>query len=173
MAEVRMMLDHIEKYAASLSDADRRNPPSATRSTRIVHDDAARARYLEFTRDADEPAVRVRMIELARNLGWLSQEDQRAELMRMIGDQLAGNSVGSGDVDLVCGLNKDHGLDRRAPSLPMSRPRRRARIPNAAVLACLGSAGARARVLQRADQRERRRREDRAGLPAPPSAYRR
>jgi hypothetical protein len=147
MAEVRMMLDHIEKYATSLSDTDRREPAVREALDGIVRDDAARARYLDFTRDADEPAVRVRMIELARNLGWLSQADQRAELMRMIGDQLAGNSVGTGDVGLVCGLNKDHELDGELDRLDVSAAQA-SRIPNAAVLACLGSAGARARVLQ-------------------------
>src|ERR1700687_569939 len=112
MAEVRMFLDHIEKYSASLSEAERRAPAVSGALDEIARDEVARTRYLEFARDADLPAVRARMVELARSLGWLSAADQRAELMHMIGDRLAGSAVSSAEVDLVCTLNKDHQLDQ-------------------------------------------------------------
>jgi hypothetical protein len=147
MAEVRMFLDHIEKYSASLSEIERQAPQVSRALEEIARDEAARVRYLEFARDADQPAVRARMMELARNLGWLSPADQRAELMRMIGDQLAGNSVSLADVDLVCALNKDHGLDQELHRLRVP-PAQSNKVPHAAVLACLGSAGAHARVLR-------------------------
>ena len=147
MAEGRMMLDHIEFYTASLSETDRRDPAVREALDGIARDDAARARYLEFMRDADEPAVRVRMIGLARNFGWLSSEDQHAEIGRMVGERLAANAVGPGDVDLVCGLNKDHGLDSELELLRVSAGLA-SNVPDAGVLACMGSADARSRVLR-------------------------
>src|SRR5207237_711293 len=80
----------------------------------IARDEATRARYLEFARDADQPSVRARMIELAHQLGWLSPAEKRAELMRMIGDRIAGGAVTSAEVDLVCPLNKVRALDTLA-----------------------------------------------------------
>jgi hypothetical protein len=147
MAEVRMFLDHIEKYSASLTDTERQALPVVRAFEQITLDGAARNRYLEFARDADEPAVRARMLELARNLGWLSSADLRAELMRMIGERLGDASIGAADVDLVCELNKDRELDKeihrlKPPSAQSSG------VPQAAILACLGSAEGRARVIR-------------------------
>ncbi len=147
MAEVRMFLDHIEKYSASLSESERRAPTVNRALEEIAHDEAARARYLKFARDADQPSVRARMMGLARSLGWLSPEDQRAEFMRMIGDQLAGNSVSPADIDLVCALNKDHALDQELHRLKVP-PEQAAKAAHAALLACLGSPDAHARVLR-------------------------
>src|SRR6202049_178918 len=147
MAEVRMFLDHIEKYSASLSETERQVPMISRALDEITRDEAARTRYLEFARDADLPAVRARMVELARSLGWLSAADQRAELTRMIGDRLTANTVGSADVDLVCALNKDHELDQELARLQVP-PAQTDKVANAAVLACLGSTEAHARVLR-------------------------
>jgi hypothetical protein len=147
MAEVRMFLDHIEKYSASLSETERRAPAVSGALDEIARDEVARTRYLEFARDADLPAVRARMVELARSLGWLSAADQRAELMRMIGDRLAGSSVSSAEVDLVCALNKDHQLDQELDRLQVP-PEQADKVAHSAVLACLGSAEAHARVLR-------------------------
>jgi hypothetical protein len=147
MAEVRMFLDHIEKYSASLSETERQAPLVSRALDEIAHDESARTRYLEFARDADLPAVRARMVELARSLGWLSAADQRAELMRMIGDRLAGDTVSSAEVDLVCALNKDHELDQELARLQVP-PAQTDKVANAAVLACLGSTEAHARVLR-------------------------
>jgi len=77
-AEVRMFLDYIEKEIASLKANDRETPQIARALSAIAGDRAARARFIDFARDADEPAVRARMIALARNLGWLSPTEQRA-----------------------------------------------------------------------------------------------
>ena len=52
----------------------------------IARDDVARDRYLRFAEDADLPQIRARMIQLAGTLGWLSPAEQRAELVRMVGD---------------------------------------------------------------------------------------
>jgi hypothetical protein len=147
MAEVRMFLDRIEKYAASLSEAERQAPDVARALGDIARDEAARTRYLEFARDADQPAIRARMIELAASLGWLSPAAKRVELMRMIGDQLARNAVGPADVDLACALNKGHELDQELDRLHLS-PAQADKASNAAVLACLGNTEAHARVLR-------------------------
>src|SRR5437762_1848170 len=96
--------------------SDRTPAPSCT----VTFSRAARARYLDFARDADQPAIRARMIGLAGKLGWLSPGEQRTELMQMIGDRVAKNAVSPGDVDLVCTLNKDGSLDDELDRLQLS-----------------------------------------------------
>ena len=146
MAEVRMFLERIEKYSASLSEADRQLPAVSRALEKIARDEASRTRYFEFARDVDQPAVRARMLELAVRLGWLSPTEKRAELMRMISEQIARGLVTPAEVDLVCALNKDRGLDQDLLRLQMS-PAQASKVSNAAVLACLGNAEARAQVL--------------------------
>ena len=147
MVEVRMFLDPIERYVASLSEADRQTPEIAQALNEIALDKDARARYLEFAGDADEPTVRARMIELAARLGWLSASEKRAQLMQMIADRLAKNAVGPAEVDLICGLNKYHELDQQFHRLPRP-PAQTNEATYAAILACLGSEPGRARVLR-------------------------
>ncbi|HZQ59838.1 MAG TPA: hypothetical protein VFC24_00735 [Casimicrobiaceae bacterium] len=144
--EVRMWLDRIERYAASLSEKERGSPDVAQALNDIAQDSPARTRYLEFARDADLPATRARMIELAAQLGWLNADQRRAELMQMISDQLARNAVGPAEVDLVCGINRNHELDAARDDL--SSVVVPDRVSHAAMLACLGDAQAHARVLQ-------------------------
>src|SRR2546422_4346293 len=112
MAEVRMFLEHIEKFSTSITEEERKTPSFARRLNEIARDQVARDRYLAFTRDTDRPQIRARMIQLARSFGWLSPEEERAEMVRMIGDLLAGNAMGAAEVDLVCSLNKEHELDQ-------------------------------------------------------------
>jgi hypothetical protein len=146
MAEVRLFLGRIERYIASLSEAERQNPATAQALREIARDQEARARFLEFVGDADQPAVRARMIELAASLGWLSPSEKRAQLIRMIGDQLERNAVGPAEVDLVCRLNKDHELDQGLQRLALP-PANANSVAHIAILACLGSAEAHAQVL--------------------------
>jgi hypothetical protein len=146
MAEVRMFLDSIEEYMASLKEADRQLPAVAGALDAIARDLAARSRYLDFARDADQPAIRVRMLKLARSLGWLSPAELRAELMQMIGQQLARSVISAADVDLVCALNGDRQLDQELHRLELA-PASAGKAGHAAVLACLGSAEGRTRVL--------------------------
>jgi len=147
MAEVRMFLDRIEKYFASLTNSDRQVALVAQALEEIVRDKTARARYLEFARDADQAAIRARMVELAHRLGWLSSTEKRAELVQMISDQLARNAVGAAEVDLVCSLNKTHELDQELPGL-RARAMPEDKVGHAGVMACLGDAQAHTRVLQ-------------------------
>jgi hypothetical protein len=147
MAEVRMFLDHVEKYSSSLGEADRHAPSFSTALDTITRDARARERYLEFARDADEPAVRARMLELAQGLGWLSPAQRRAEIMRMFGEQVARNGVGAAEVNLACSLNKDRELERDVDR-PQLSPLQAGKVANAALLACLGSAEGHARVIR-------------------------
>jgi len=146
MAEVRLFLDRIEKYSASLSETEREEPSVVRVLDEIARDADARARYIAFARDADQPAVRARMIDVAARLGWLSPAEKRAELMRMIGDQLASNAAGPADVDLVCTLNQDGELDQELQRL-RAPPPQAGNVTRAAILACLGSAEARDQML--------------------------
>ena len=113
---------------------------------RIAGDDLARARYLEFARDADLLPVRARMFTLAQHLGWLSPDERRGELVRMFDAQLAGQSISPADVDLACSLNKDGALDSLSESSQMA-PYQVATTGHAAFLACLGSEKAQAHVV--------------------------
>jgi hypothetical protein len=145
MAEVRMFLDRMEKYVASLDDAERRVPAVSKALDDIARDDMARERYLTFARDADDPAVRARMIELAYRLAWLSPAEKRAELMLMISDEIADNAVTPAEVNLACSLNKAGELDGESYRLLPGGQRNK--VGPAAVLACLGDPDARAQVL--------------------------
>ena len=147
MAEVRIFLDRIERYTASLRDVDLQTPAVSQQLDMIAHDERSRSRYLDFARNTDTSAVRSRMLKLAHGLGWLSPEELRAELMRTISDSLARSTVGPGEVDLACTLNKDHALDDELHRLQLS-PAQADRVASAAVLACLGSAAGHAQVLR-------------------------
>jgi hypothetical protein len=147
MAEVRMFFERIEAFYASLSEDDRQAPAFIDQRDEITRDQLARDRYLAFARDVDRPQIRSRMVHVARTLGWLSPEDEKAEITRMVGELLAGSAVGSAEVDLVCSLNGDRSLDDQLQRLERS-PLRRENVSDAALLACLGSAEDRHRVLQ-------------------------
>src|SRR5581483_6179101 len=146
MAEVRMFLDRIERYSASLGEKDRAAPEVAQALADITRDRDARSRYLEFARDADLPSTRARMIEVAAQLGWLTTDERRAELMQMISDRLARDAVGPAEVDLVCGINRNHELDSERGTLASVAVADR--VSHAAMLACLGDTNAHARVVQ-------------------------
>jgi hypothetical protein len=147
MAEVRMFLERIEGMFASLSESERQAPSFSQALGEIARDDDARQRYLRFAEDADQPQVRARMIQLAGELGWLSPPDQRAELVRMIGDLLGRRSIGPADIDLICSMNRNRELDQERYRLSLSLSQSN-EVANAAALACLGCAESRARVLR-------------------------
>jgi hypothetical protein len=146
-AEVRMFLDRLEQYSTTLDATLRHSEAVAKALDEIAADRAARARYLEFMRDADEPSVQARMIALAERLGWLTPAEKHAELVRMLESRLAHGNVGSADVDLVCTLNGAHALDGMLASLTVQSSWL-TDAGHAGVLACLGSPAARERVLQ-------------------------
>lgn len=145
-AEARMFLPRLERFAATLDESTRSRPEVAAALHEIAADDGARTRYLDLARDADSAAVRARMIALAENFGWLSAESERDELARMWNEQLAGGTITPAEVDLACSLNAEGKYDALLPALEGTPAL--PRVPQAALLACLGSAGGRDLVLR-------------------------
>ena len=146
-AEARLFLERIEDLVETLGDAARRSPAVAAELDAIARDGDARGRFLAFARDADEPAIRARMLALAADFAWLSPAEERDELARMIAGRLAAGDLGEADVDLVCSLNRDGSLDPVLPRVEWEPPASEG-IAKDAVLACLGSAESRAIVVQ-------------------------
>ena len=146
-AESRMFLDRIERFSASLSKKEPHSPEVSTALDRIARDDKARDRYLTFARDADEAVIRARMIEVAHGLGWLTKAERRTELRQLIGAQLASSAPTAADVDLACRLNGDGDLQEDGEHV-RGLPAMSGKVAHAAILACLGSADDRARVLE-------------------------
>jgi hypothetical protein len=147
VTEVRMFLDHIERYVASIGPAQRLVPEVAAALGAIEADHPTRDRYLEFARDADEATVQARMMTLARTLGWLSPAQEQAEFLRMITDRMARGSLGKAEVDLVCSMHPqdEAGLARQLLATGAARTDR---VAHSAVLACLGSAEAHERTVR-------------------------
>jgi len=143
IGEARLHLDRIQRLTAALDEPTRRAPAVAQALEDIGRDAAAQERLLDFARGTERPSVRVRLIDLARDVGWLSEAERHDELARMLREVLARPTVGVPEVDLACGLNRDHRLDGhfRAPTGADDD------VAHAAVRACLGSAEGRARAL--------------------------
>jgi pimeloyl-ACP methyl ester carboxylesterase len=107
-AEVRTFFDRIEKFSTSVSPEDRQAPAFVAKLDQIGSDGVARDRYLALVRGTERPAIRARMVRLAGALGWLSPEDQQSELVRVVTDVLAGNAMGSAEVELVPEVLRQH-----------------------------------------------------------------
>jgi hypothetical protein len=146
MVEARQFFKRIEKLFASLSESDRESPAFQRALAEISADEAARERYLVFTRNA-EPAIRARMIALAGTLGWLSTESQRSERVALVNEILARPAMGYAEVDLVCSLNGERELDSQLARITVA-PARAERATHAAAMACLGSPEAKSVVLR-------------------------
>ena len=145
MAEVRMAFDRIEKFLASVGEAERAEANFIAVRNVLAADGATRGKYLSLVHETEDPALRVRMIALARDLGWLAGMQHRGELARMIAEVLARGSAGFSEVDMICELNRDRALDAELARFSVARLA--ATPANAAALACLGSIESRARVL--------------------------
>ena len=127
--------------------AQRIAPKTAAAFAAIAADRAARERYLDFARDADQAAVRIRMMTLARSIGWLSAAQEHAEFVRMITDQIARDRVGRDEVDLACARSADGAPDPALQKLASSAVKS-GKVAHAAMLACTGSAEAHASVVR-------------------------
>ena len=144
MAEARLSLDRVEKFLAELGPEERARPDFAAAMAAIASDDPVRGRFLHLARDTPDPAVRLRLIALGRNLGWLTPPQERDEIVAMVGELLASRASGFHEVELVCTLNRDGGLDGR-----VARPGKEIGTAAAhATLACLGHAESRSRALE-------------------------
>ncbi|QJR13432.1 hypothetical protein [Usitatibacter palustris] len=144
-AEVRMAFPRIEKFLASPGlTAD---PAFALALGDLARDRAVAGRFLALTRATEDPQLRLRMIALARNVGWLSAAEQSAEQARLVRDVLTAGDMGFDEVDLVCTLGRERAVDVaqvgvKPTSTLGSRP------APAAALACLGSRESRERMLR-------------------------
>lgn len=138
VTEVRMFLDHLERYMATLDPARRQAPDVAAALAAIEHDRGARDRFLDIARDVDASTVQARMLALARSLGWLTPAQAQAEFVRTFADRMARGSVGRTEVDLVCTAYQDREPDL-ALRLLATGAVRGGNVAHAAVLACLGS----------------------------------
>lgn len=146
MAEVRMLLEHLERYTASISVAQRTSARTAAAFAAIEADHASRERFLTFARDADTPAVRTRMMALARNVGWLTPAQEQAEFMRMLQDFMARDGIGHDEMNMAC-ARRD--AVQPAALQPLAAfAIKSGKVAQAAALACLGSGEAHARVLR-------------------------
>ena len=146
MPEVRMFMDRIQRYVAALDEGERQDREIATALAAIAQDTPMRARYLAYARDADPAALRERMLGLASDLGWLTAEEHRTELVRLFGDLLARDGAGPADVDLVCTLNDEHQFDGFYEDA--ANRTRADDAAHAAIRACLGSEEGHARTLE-------------------------
>jgi hypothetical protein len=147
MAEVRMMLVHLERFAASIPPAKRVAGSTAAAFAAIANDTAVRGRYLEAARDADESAVRTRMMALARNIGWLTPAQEHAELVRTITDHIARDRIGQDEVELACSRTPREARDA-GMNLPAAGILKTGKVAAAAALACLGNPEAHGRVVR-------------------------
>lgn len=147
VSEVRMLLEHLERYAAALGPTQRQRPDVAAALAAIEGDERARERFLEFARDADEATVQSRMLALAHSLGWLAPAQLRAETLRMFADRMRRDAVAKHEVDLACSTQRerDPGLAQQLLDTGAVRPDR---VAHAAVLACLGDAPAHERTVR-------------------------
>ena len=147
VTEVRMFLDHLERYTQALVPARRQQPDVAAALAAIERDHAARERYLEFARDADESTLQARMMSLARNLGWLTAEQEQAEFLRLVADRMARGTLGKTEVDLVCSTHRGREPDLARQVLATGAARLDS-VAHSAALACLGSAQAHERTVR-------------------------
>jgi hypothetical protein len=145
-AEARIHLDRIQRLMEKIDGKTRQRPDVARALAAISRDADARTRFMAVARDADRSAVRVRMVNVAHQLAWLSDGERWQELALMLGELQERRAVGLAEVDLACTLNHDGDLDgafnRRVAAGSAADD-----LPHAAVRACLGSAEARARLI--------------------------
>jgi hypothetical protein len=143
MAEVRIFLDRLERYAAAV-EGQPKSPELVQALAAIAQDDRVRARYVDFLHATGEPSLRVRLIDLAMRLGWFSSDERLAEIGRFLADRYAEARLTGADVDLACRLNADPALDAGGRRLPDES----GDVVHDAILACLGRADLRPAVVQ-------------------------
>ena len=143
IAEARMFLGRLEKFQAALPPPSQRSPALASSLDAIARNEGVRTRYLELARDADAAPARARMIALGAALGWFTADEARDQISALFEERFARNKVTPVEVDLACNLNREgdlEGIDLAAGDVT--------RVSHAALLACLGDATARERVVR-------------------------
>jgi hypothetical protein len=147
IGESRLQLDRIQRLMASLDGPRRREPAVAQELEEIARDAVARERFLDYARAVEQPPVRVRLLDLAQDVGWLTPQARRDEIVRMLRELQQKAALGVPEVNLACTMNQDRSLDGafdRSLALPSGADD----VAHAAVRACLGSGEDRARTLR-------------------------
>ncbi len=146
-AESRMFLDHLERYAATLRADKRQQPEVAAALDRIRHDEPTRKQFIDLARDADRASATTRMMALARQLGWLSAEEEQTEFLRMVSSRMARSTLGPHEVDHICASvqAREPPLAARVLATGAARP---GNVAHSAALACLGDRAAHERTLR-------------------------
>jgi hypothetical protein len=147
IGEARLHLDRIQRLTTALDDLTRQTPAVAQELEDIARDTSARERFLDYAREAEQPAVRVRLVNLARDVGWLSGDEWRDELAQMLRELQARTVVGAPEVDLACNLNQERILDG-AFDRSIAPGSLADDMAHAAIRACLGGAEDRARTVE-------------------------
>ena len=145
-AEVRMFVDRLEKETA-LSPEERATPEAAVQLAAIAVDESAKRRYFTLLDDVDDLATRLKMLHLAAQVDWLTPVEHESEMLRAIAGRIEQRRADAADVDTVCRLTDDLPLDDGALRLAIS-PDRAGGAAASAMLACMGDADARQRVLR-------------------------
>jgi hypothetical protein len=143
IGEARLNLDRIRRLRESLDASVRDDPLAAQVLEVIARDEDARDRVLAYARHTDRPDTRVAMLDLARDVGWLTREAHREELAAMLGELQARRDAGVAEVNLACRLNADRSLDGRLAGTDGNGG-----TAQAAMRACLGSVEDRAQTLR-------------------------
>lgn len=146
-AEARLYVDRIRRLTGALDARARQQPAVAQVLDDIAGDAAARGRFLEDAREAEPPTARIRLLDVARDLGWLTEDSRWEELALMLGELQSRHDLGVPEIELACGLNAQGDLDgafnrRVVPDSAADD------VPHAALRACLGSAEGRSRMLR-------------------------
>lgn len=145
-AEARLYADRVRRLTSTLDERARQLPGVAKRLEEIAADSVARERFLEDARLTEPPTARIQLLDVARDLGWLTEDSRWGELAMMLGELQSRREVGVPEIGLACGLNAQGDLDgafnRRVVAGSTADD-----VPHAALRACLGSAEARQRVL--------------------------
>jgi hypothetical protein len=145
-AEARLYIERIQRLTRGLDLPARQQPAVAQALEGIARDAAARERFLDAARESEQAPVRVRLLDVARDLGWLTEDERWQELALMLGELQARGDVDVPEVNLACTLNDDRELEgafnrRVVPGSAADD------VAHAAMRACLGSAEGRSRTL--------------------------
>jgi hypothetical protein len=138
MAEVRMYFERVETYLESVTDETMKSPEWRASLSKIAADNSARERFLQFARDADPPPVRVRMMNVAIRLDWLTPAKLRQEYVHLVQNMLEAPTLGMGEADVICNVASAQNIKLSELRFP-ARSSRRLSVARA----CLGDADAR------------------------------
>jgi len=146
VGEARLQLGRIQRLTAALDASTRRQSGVGEALQQIQRDAETRGHLLDYARGADVQ-VRVRLLRIARDLGWLSASELHDELASMLREVHARRDVGISEVSLACSLNGDGDLNGTV-ARDTVRPRANDSVAHAAFRACLGSTEDRGRTLR-------------------------